>query len=236
MYAKTILLAEGEKIVADHLCEILDAANYKVDFALNGSMAKQLFDAYNYDLALVDQHLPDIDGFELCHYIRYQDDQIPLMMLSSGFEENKLESFQAGVDDYLVLTDDSRELLMRIKVLTRRSSQTMKRKNRIAAGDIVVDLDSKEVMRAGRPIPLSAKEFLLLHYLIRNKDKVVSRMEIASNIWAPGFGDKEHRVAALMNSLRNKIEVGYEEKSILTVTGKGYLLIEKVHREGHSYN
>ena len=227
MEGKTILLAEGEKIIADRLCKILKDAHYKVDLAFDGMMGRHLFDVYSYDLALVDADLPDTNGFELCHYIRRRDDHIPLMMLSSGPQEDRSEVFRAGADDSCLLTQDCGELLMRIKVLTKRSSLVCKRKNRISAGDLVMDLDSKAVIRGGRQIFLSAREFLLLQYLIQNKNKIVSRTDIAGNIWTSDRVEKEGRVAAFINSLRKKIDEKNEETFIFTVTGKGYLLTEK---------
>jgi two-component system, OmpR family, copper resistance phosphate regulon response regulator CusR len=227
MEAKVILLAEGEKLIADRLCKTLKEAQYKVDLALDGNMARQMFNLHNYDLVLIDLRLSDKDGVELCSYIRNQDSEIPLMMLSRSNNEIKIEVSETGADACLVLTDDLRELLLRIKVLTGRVCRTLKQKNRIAAGDIIMDLDTGEVLRGGRSIYLSAKEFLLLKYLVSNKNKIVSRTEIAHTIYNKEFLDKEHRVAAFINSLRGKIEEQDDEKTIFTVTGKGYLLAER---------
>jgi len=228
MEEKTILLAEGEKAVADRLCKTLKDAHYKVDLAFDGRMGKRLFDRHLYDLALVDFRLPDTNGCELCDYIRRRDDAIPLMVLSSAAEKSKLEVFRVGVDDYWILKPDLRELLMRIRVLIKRASRGFQAKNRIRAGELVMDLDRKEVTRRERPIFLSAREFLLLQYLIENKNRIVSRSDIARIIWAGGFVEKERRVAAFINSLRSKIDDGHSERVIFTVTGKGYLLTEKV--------
>jgi two-component system, OmpR family, copper resistance phosphate regulon response regulator CusR len=222
-----ILLTEGEKIIADELCKILAEAQYEVDLAYDGQMCKQLFDAYPYDLALIDFHLPDINGCELCYYIRNKDMNIPLLMLASAASDNKFEGFEAGVDDYIVLSEDFRELLMRIRALEKRSFRPIVPHNRIGSGDIIVDLDSKEVTKGDRLIMLTAKEFFILEYLIRNKNRIVSRDEIVLNIWGSGFSSKEGRLPAFINSLRKKIEDDAYPKCIYTVTGKGYLLTEK---------
>ncbi|HTI07906.1 MAG TPA: response regulator transcription factor [Puia sp.] len=227
MHAKKILLTEGEKIVADKIRKVLVREHYDVDLALEGNIGRRLFDQRTYDLALIDFHLPDMNGCELCQYIRNTNSNMPLMMVSSETAVRKFEVFQAGVDDYLLLSEDFRELLLRIKVLTRRYLRPFVRENRITAGDILVDLDSKEVRRGDRLILLSAREFLLLQFLILNKNRIVSRDEIVSNIWGREFSDKERRVAAFINSLRKKIEEDYNQKCIYTVTGKGYLLAER---------
>lgn len=226
MEEKTILLAEGEKMVADRLCKVLKDAHYKVDLATNGKMGKELFNIHFYDLALVDFRLPDTHGCELCEYIRRRDEEIPLLMMSSGMEDSKLDFFEAGVDSYWVMTPDPRELLMRIKVLTRRASPGFGRDNRIRAGQLVMNLEKKEVTQGPKPILLSAKEYLLLQYLVRNKNKIVSRSDIARNIWTGGYVKKEGRVAAFINSLRKKIDDPHGKKVLFTVTGKGYMLTD----------
>jgi two-component system, OmpR family, copper resistance phosphate regulon response regulator CusR len=236
MEAKTILLAAGDKITGNRLRNILGEADYNVDLALDGKMGKQLFSIHNYDLVLIDHRLPDIDGVELCNYIKGQDREVPIMVLSWNGAESKLAMLETGADDYVEMTQDYRELLLRIKVLTRRFCQPHKQKNRIAAGDIVIDLDNNEVSKAGKSIFLSAKELLLLKYLVCNKNRIVSRSEIACIIYASKAAEKEYRVAAFINSLRSKIEDDDVEKSLFTVTGKGYFLEEKVYEVIGCYN
>jgi|GEM_PF-2111528 len=226
MEEKTILLAAGEKIIADRLCKILRDAHYKVDLAPNGKLGKELFNVHSYDLALVDFRLPDNDGCELCDYIRRRDDEIPLLMLSSGTDENKFEVFRAGVDSYCTITADPREILMRISVLTRRAALGFRKNHRIRAGRLIMDLNRKEVTMDAKPVLLSAREFLLLHYLLRNKNRIVSRSDIARSIWGGAYLKKEGRVAAFINSLRGKIDDPHGKKILFTVTGKGYMLTE----------
>lgn len=226
MEEKTILLAEGEKIVAARLCKILTDAHYKVDLAASGKLGKELFNVHSYDLALVDIRLPDTTGCELCNYIRQRDDEIPLLMLSSGTDEDKLEGFRAGVDSYWVMTPDPRELLMRIRILTKRAALGVRRSHRIRVGRLVMDLNRKEVTMDAKPVSLSAREYLLLLYMARNKNRIVSRSDIARTIWGTGYLKKEGRVAAFINSLRGKIDDPHGKKVLFTVTGKGYMLTE----------
>ncbi|HTI92294.1 MAG TPA: response regulator transcription factor [Puia sp.] len=224
MHGKRILLTEGEKVMADRICKVLVQEHYNVDLALEGHTGRRLFNQHNYDLALINVHLPDMNGCDLCRYIRDTNSNMPLMMVSSEASVHRFEVFQAGADDYVLLSEDFRELLMRVKVLTRRYYRPFTRENRITAGDILLDLDSKEVRRGDRQILLSAREFLLLQFLVRNKNRIVSRDEIVCNIWGSEFSAKEGRVAAFINSLRKKIEEDFSQKCIYTVTGKGYLL------------
>jgi len=227
MNGKKILLTEGEKIIAGRLCQTLAEAQYEVDLAFDGNMGKRLFDKRDYDLVLIDFHLPDINGCELCYYIRDRDISLPLMMLTSGTSDNKFEVFESGVDDYVVLSEDLRELLMRIRVLVKRSAKPVLAENSIKAGDIVINLDSKEVMRRDRLICLTEKEFRLLECLIYNKNKIVSKEEIAYNVWGSRYKEKHLRVPAFINSLRSKMAGDFHQKCIYTVTGKGYLLDDK---------
>ena len=165
MAAKTILLGAGEKMLAQRLCEVLNEAHYVVDLAPDGNRCKRMFNMYNYDMVLVERQLPDIDGIELCNYVRDRDADIPLMVLSRGGDESKLEVLRSRVDDYLVITQDCRELLLRIKVLARRFCRPHKQKNRIGAGDIVIDIDDKMVTKGDKSIFLSARSSCCLNIL-----------------------------------------------------------------------
>lgn len=227
MNEKRLLLTEGEKIIADKLYRALTNAKYNVDVASSANSGKSFFDSNTYDMVLTDVRLPDTDGCDFCQYIRNRDSHIPLLMISLESSNGKLESFRAGADDYVVLSEDYRELLLRIRALTRRSVQWIPRPRKIWAADIVIDLDSKEVRRNEILIPLSAKEFLVLQLLIRNKNKIVPRKDIMEVGWGRDLNFKRDRVAPIINSLRRKIDADSHEQCIYTVTGRGYLLSEK---------
>jgi len=226
MPGKRILLTEGEKVIADNLLSLLAATQYNVDLALDGDTGRQLFDQHAYDLALIDFDLPDIKGCDLCRYIRNRNSHFPLMMMSFGVSNHKYEAFEAGVDDYIVLSDDYRELMQRIKVLTKRYARRPAPDNRIIAGDIMVDPDSKVVKKQERIILLSVTEFHLLQYLARNKNRIVSKDEIACEIWGSELSGKEARIVAFINSIRKKLD-DVDPKCIHTISGKGYLLAER---------
>jgi two-component system, OmpR family, copper resistance phosphate regulon response regulator CusR len=221
-----ILLTVGEKTIGNELCKLLVEAQHTVDLAFDGNNGKILFERQSYDLVLIDFKLPDISGCEVCQYIRDKDENISLLMFFNGIGDHRFEAFRADVDDYLVLTGDFRELLIRIKALAKRFFRHISHGSRIGAGDIIMDLDSKEVVRGDNVILLSAKEFLLLQYLLRNKNRIVSRDDIVCNLWGTSGYSKEDRVAAFMHSLRMKVDNDSCHKVIYTVRGKGYMVAE----------
>ncbi|HZE85726.1 MAG TPA: response regulator transcription factor, partial [Puia sp.] len=201
---------------------------YEVDTAYDGVAGKKLFMANTYDLAILDINLPLVNGYELARYIRSTNEQILVIMLTAmNTTEDKIEGFDAGADDYIVKPFDFQELLVRIRALLKRlHQQPGPGLNILKVGDLVMNLDSKEVSREGKNIPLTAKEFQLLEYLIRNKNKVVSRIDIAMNVWDIDFDTKTNVIDVYVNFLRKKIEKDFSSKLIYTQVGMGYVLKE----------
>jgi two-component system copper resistance phosphate regulon response regulator CusR len=221
-----ILLVEDEKKIAETLRKGLSEQHYEVDVAYDGLIGKKLFDANSYDLAILDINLPLMNGYELARYIRSYNEQILVIMLTAmNATEDKIEGFEAGADDYIVKPFDFQELLVRIRALLKRlHHQPTSGMNMLKVGDLVMNLNSKEVTREGRLIPLTAKEFQLLEYLIRNKNKVVSRIDIAMNVWDIDFDTKTNVIDVYVNFLRKKIERDFSSKLIYTQVGMGYVL------------
>jgi two-component system, OmpR family, copper resistance phosphate regulon response regulator CusR len=221
-----ILLVEDEKKIAETLRKGLSEQHYEVDVAYDGLIGKKLFDANAYDLAILDINLPLMNGYELTRYIRSYNEQILVIMLTAmNATEDKIEGFEAGADDYIVKPFDFQELLVRIRALLKRLHQLpASGTNMLKVGDLVMNLNSKEVTREGRLIPLTAKEFQLLEYLIRNKNKVVSRIDIAMNVWDIDFDTKTNVIDVYVNFLRKKIEKDFSSKLIYTQVGMGYVL------------
>jgi two-component system, OmpR family, copper resistance phosphate regulon response regulator CusR len=223
-----ILLVEDERKIAESLRKGLTEQHYEVHTAYDGAAGKKLFSANTYDLAILDINLPLINGYELARHIRAYNEQILVIMLTAmNTTEDKIEGFDAGADDYIVKPFDFQELLVRIRALLKRlHQQPGPGMNILKVGDLIMNLDSKEVSREGRAIPLTAKEFQLLEYLIRNKNKVVSRIDIAMNVWDIDFDTKTNVIDVYVNFLRKKIEKDFSSKLIYTQVGMGYVLKE----------
>jgi two-component system copper resistance phosphate regulon response regulator CusR len=223
-----ILLVEDEKKIAETLRKGLSEQHYDVDIAYDGLIGKKLFDSNSYDLAILDINLPLMNGYELARYIRSYNEQILVIMLTAmNATEDKIEGFEAGADDYIVKPFDFQELLVRIRALLKRlHQQPLPGMSVLKVADLVMNLDSKEVSREGRAIPLTAKEFQLLEYFIRNKNKVVSRIDIAINVWDIDFDTKTNVIDVYVNFLRKKIEKDFSSKLIYTQVGMGYVLKE----------
>jgi DNA-binding response OmpR family regulator len=221
----SILLVEDEKKIADALQKGLSEQQFHVEVAYDGLIGKKLFEAYPFHLIILDLNLPGLNGYELCKFIRNRNEKIPVIMLTAlDTTEDKIEGFEAGADDYIVKPFDFKELLVRIKALLKRIYQQVHTSNALRVSDLVMNLDSKEVSRSGKSIALTAKEFQLLEYLIRNKNRVVSRMDIALNVWDIDFDTKTNVIDVYVNFLRRKLDKDFSPKLIHTHVGMGYIL------------
>ena len=182
----------------------------------------------HFDLVVLDINLPGINGYELCKQIRVANPEIPVIMLTAlGALQDKIEGYDAGADDYIVKPFEFKELLMKIRVLLRRTGNLRIPVGAILkAGDLVMNLETKEITREGSPIGLTAKEFQLLEYLLRNKNRVVSRADIAINVWDIDFDTKTNVIDVYVNFLRKKLDKDFETRLIHTQVGMGYILKE----------
>jgi len=224
-----ILLVEDEKKIADSLKKGLSEHNYIVELAYDGIAGRKLFENNHFDLVILDINLPGMSGIELCRKIRNRNPGVPVVMLTAlNALDNKIEGFDAGADDYIVKPFDFKEMLVRIKALLKRIYQNIPIGNILKVGDLVINLDSKEVMRGQNGISLTAKEFQLLEYLVRNRNKVVSRADIALNVWDIDFDTKTNVIDVYVNFLRKKLDHDYDKKMIHTQVGVGYILKEVV--------
>lgn len=225
---KSILVVEDEHKIADSLRRGLSEHGYLVDVAYDGKQGLQLFLQNNYQLIVLDINLPLINGYQLCREIRETNPQIPIIMLTAFSSLNdKIEGYDAGADDYIIKPFEFRELLMKIRVLLRRTAaQTASEATILSAGDLEMNLESKEVKRGDVSINLTAKEFQLLEYLLRNKNKTVSRAEIAIHVWDIDFDTNTNVIDVYISYLRNKVDKPFEQKLIQTHVGMGYVLKE----------
>ena len=225
-----ILLVEDEKKIAESLKKGLTEQHYHVEVAFDGIIGKKLFETFPFDLIILDINLPGMNGYDLCREIRKKSEQIPVIMLTAlSATDDKIEGFDAGADDYIVKPFDFKELLVRIRALLKRINQNMPSGNMLKVADLVMNLDSKEVTRAEVPISLTTKEFQLLEYLVRNKNRVVSRADIALNVWDIDFDTKTNVIDVYVNFLRKKVDKDFESKLIHTQVGMGYILKETPH-------
>lgn len=230
MEERKILLVEDEQKIADTLKLGLTENGYVVDAAYDGKIGLKFFEMHQYNLVVLDINLPGINGFELCKIIRSKNAQVPVIMLTAlNSLSDKIEGYDVGADDYIIKPFEFKELLMKIRVLLKRTmNQNIPSGNLLKAGDLEMNLDSKEVKRGETPIHLTAKEFQLLEYLIRNKNRVVSRADIAINVWDIDFDTNTNVIDVYINYVRNKIDKPFAQKLIQTHVGMGYILKENV--------
>jgi DNA-binding response OmpR family regulator len=220
-----ILVVEDEPKVASFVKRGLEENGFSCEIAFDGLMGKRMFDAGDYDLLILDINLPYKNGFELCKDIRSSNQKIPVIMLTAlGTTEDKLSGFDSGTDDYLVKPFEFRELLARIRSLLKRISIAETGGNLLTALDLEVNLNTYEVTRSGKKIDLTQKEFALLVYLLQNKGRVVSRIDIAEKVWDINFDTGTNIIDVYVNFLRKKIDKDFSQKLIHTQTGVGYIL------------
>jgi DNA-binding response OmpR family regulator len=228
MEERRILIVEDEQKIADTLKLGLTENGFEVDVAYDGKIGLKMFEINRYNLIVLDINLPGINGYELCKIIRTRDQQMPVIILTSLISlSDKIEGYDSGADDYIIKPFEFKELLMKIRVLLKRTmNQNVPSGNILKAYDLEMNLDSKEVRRGEKTIHLTAKEFQLLEYLIRNKNRVVSRADIAINVWDIDFDTNTNVIDVYINYVRNKVDKPFVQKLIQTHVGMGYILKE----------
>lgn len=220
-----ILLIEDEPKTVQSLKQGLEENHYTVDVAYDGLMGKQLAKRTSYQLIISDIIIPGMNGLELCKSLRAEGIQTPILMLTAlSTTDDKLVGFEAGADDYLAKPFDFKEFLARVKALIKRSNQTMIEAQVLKFADLELDLTSKIVTRSGQKINLTAKEFQLMEYFLRNQEKVISKAEIAENIWEVEDEGSSNLIEVYVNYLRKKVDKGFPSKLIHTQFGMGYIL------------
>ncbi|MEO7983224.1 MAG: response regulator transcription factor [Bacteroidota bacterium] len=222
-----ILIVEDEQKIADSLKQGLSENGFSTQVAYDGVIGQRLFRHGIFGLVILDINLPGINGYDLCRTIRNIDPTVPIMMLTAmSSVENKIEGFDSGADDYIIKPFDFRELLVRVKALLKRIHSTVTTGVQLKAGELVMNLDSKEVSRKDKTILLTAKEFQLLEYFLRNKNRVLSRADIALNVWDIDFDSGTNVIDVYINYLRKKIDKDFDSPLIHTQVGMGYMLKE----------
>lgn len=225
MAEMNILIVEDERNIADSLKQGLTENGFNTQVAYDGLSGLELFRQGNFNLLILDIKLPGMNGYELCKTIRTIDAKVPVVMLTAlNAVEEKLEGFEMGADDYISKPFDFRELLVRVRALLKRIYSTVAAGTELTAGDLNMNLDTKEVIRNGISINLTAKEFQLLEYFLRNKNRVLSRADIALNVWDIDFDSGTNVIDVYVNYLRKKIDKRFETPLIHTQVGMGYIL------------
>jgi two-component system copper resistance phosphate regulon response regulator CusR len=225
-----ILFIMPNPLISGEYSAVLQDPLYDVDLATAAAEALTLLKGRHFDLVTLDSRLTDMDGCELCIRIRKINDRIPLLMLAPPGKNAVLKGFAAGADDYLPLPADKREFLARIRALLKRAPPLLPGSNKLQTGDIILDKDSREVSRSGKPVAVTASEFLLLEYMMKNKNRIVRRDELVAGAWGEGRC-KTGSLSVHINNLRKKLKDGRRSHVIYTVSGKGYLLVERESRK-----
>ncbi|MCI8709295.1 MAG: response regulator transcription factor [Dorea sp.] len=218
-----LLVVEDEKDMNHILVSKLEKEGYNVDYCFDGDAAIDYLTLADYDGVILDIMLPGLDGFQVLKKLRAAGKQTPVLFLSArGDTEDIVRGLDTGADDYIVKPFVFKELLARIKVMTRRKPEIQE--NVYRCGDLTVDYNTHEVTRNGISITLSPKEFAVLLYLVRNKNIIVTREQIESNIWKLQSEGSSNLVDVYIRYLRRKIDEDFEEKMICTIRGTGYML------------
>lgn len=218
-----ILVIEDEKKVADFIKRGLKEEGYAVDVALDGEEGYFQAKEISYDLILLDLMLPKLDGLSLCRKLRQENIQTPLIMLTAKDSvTDKVTGLDSGADDYLTKPFSFEELLARIRAVLRKGNSQQPTQLQVA--DLVLDLVTHKVHRNGEEIILTAKEYALLEYFMRNAGAVITRTMISEHVWDINFDTFTNVIDVYVNYLRNKIDKGHNTKLIHTIRGRGYIL------------
>jgi two-component system copper resistance phosphate regulon response regulator CusR len=222
-----ILIIEDEQSVSSFIRKGLEEQGFEVTQAFDGPTGLRAVAQNRFDLIILDLILPGMNGLAVCKKLREEGETaVPILMLTAlGATEDVVTGLDAGADDYLAKPFKFKELLARVRALTRRKNISSATKQ-LQVADLEIDLDSKMVSRGEKTIKLTAKEFNLLEYLIRNKGRVVSRVDILENVWEVNFDMGTNIIDVYVNYLRNKIDKNFSPKLIHTVVGMGYVLKE----------
>jgi DNA-binding response OmpR family regulator len=223
-----LLLIEDEPSVVSFIRRYLTEAGYDVSVALDGNEGLQMATDNAFQLIILDVMLPGMNGIAVCRQLRKQQNTTPILMLTAlGSTENVVAGLDSGADDYLVKPFKQAELLARIRSLLRRQPETAAPVSVLKKADLELDLHTKSASRGGETISLTATEFRLLEYMMRNPRRVLSRMEILENVWGVDFNMNTKVVDVYVNYLRKKVNRKGLSSLIQTVVGMGYMLKEE---------
>ncbi len=220
-----ILVVEDEKNLNRIISEAMEDEGYSVDSCFNGQDGLDYARAASYDVIILDINMPKLNGLDMVRRLRGEGDTTPVLFLTARDSvSDKVEGLESGGDYYLVKPFDFSELMAVVRVMTRK--YTGNRSNVYTLADLTIDTASKSVTRAGKSIDLTAKEFSLLEYMMRNRGVVLSREMIEDNLWNYDYEGGTNIVDVYVGYLRKKMDTGFDKKLIHTVWGSGWVLRE----------
>jgi len=218
-----ILVIEDERKVANFIKKGLEEEHYAVDNSYDGESGLYMTEVNEYDLVVLDLMIPKIDGLEVLKRIRGNRNNVPILVLTAKDSvEDIVRGLDAGCDDYLTKPFEFLEFLARIRALLRR--EKIDKEPILKMEDLTLSLVTHKVMRRGKEIELTAKEYSLLEYFMRNPSKILTRTMISEHVWDYHFDSMTNVVDVYVNYLRKKIDKGFEPKLIHTIRGVGYIL------------
>lgn len=221
-----ILVVEDERDLNRIISKRLAAAGYTIDSCYNGADALDYLAGADYDAAIFDVMMPVMDGFTAVRRMREAGDMTPVLFLTArDAVSDRVEGLDLGANDYLIKPFAFDELLARIRAMTRKSAGSAT--NVFTCGDLTLNASTRQVERGGKNIELSAKEFAVLEYLIRNKGAVLSRESIENNVWNYDWEGGTNVVDVYVSYLRRKVDAEFDKKLIHTVRGAGWVLREE---------
>jgi two-component system, OmpR family, response regulator len=219
-----VLVAEDDQKIAAFIVNGLKQAGFAVNHAADGENGLHLATTESYDVAVIDIMLPKLDGLSLIERLRQKKINTPVIILSAKRSvDDRVKGLQVGSDDYLTKPFAFSELLARVQALIRRTGNATEA-TRLTAGEISLDLLTREVVRAGTKIDLHAREFSLLEYFLRYPGRVLSKNMILEHVWGYDFDPQTNVVDVLVCRLRNKVDRDFKNKLIHTHRGVGYVL------------
>lgn len=220
-----VLIIEDEEKAVKSLKKGLNENQIEVDFAMDGIAGCQLAESNEYDVIISDIVVPGMNGFEIARHIRSNDVHTPFLFLTAlSSTDDKVLGLEVGGDDYMTKPYEFKELLARLKALSRRGKDNVPVASMLGYSCFDMDLLKKEVRRSGAKIDLTPKEFALMEYFIRHQGRTISKAEIAEKVWDIDFETSSNVVEVYVNYLRNKVDKPFEKKLIKTVFGQGYML------------
>ncbi len=217
------LVIEDNQRLAELIKKGLEEQGYAANTTGSGRQGEEMAAQRSYDVIILDLMLPDHDGVQVCRELRRRRVSTPILMLTAlSSTSEKVAGLEAGADDYLTKPFDLDELIARVRALLRRAQSS--EGTTLRFGNIEMDLVGRRVTREGRQIDLTAKEFALLEYFMRNPERVLTRTNIGERVWDLLFQDESNVIEVYVSRLRAKVDKGFEEPLIHTVVGTGYVL------------